>query len=648
MADLTAVMKGVEEIKFSDKDRYSSTNPLAKKLSKLLEGRFENDKDTIEALKALSTYFTENNLRTRRNLRSDIERRSLVNNEEFLQSFKQVNDSLQCVYQNVKSMNETCQGMTDRLKAVKAQTNELISRTTKLQSENQVLQLRQEVVNAFINSYQLKPEELKALKGSRDGGLDASFFEALSRVKQIHGDCKVLLRQNQQTAGLESMESMALHLEAAFERLYRWTQSECRMLTSDCPDIPQLVCLAMKVLQERPMVFKYCIDEFGAARRAAVVRSFIDALTRGGPGGNPRPIELHSHDPLRYVGDMLAWIHQASASEKEHFEALLKSCSLDVIMQHTSPSLSHIMESVCRPLRVRVEQVILSEAWDCHVISAVKFTAVLHQHNLVLRIDECGLLITIEEMQTLANKMFLNSVQCYMTKLLDKVESAPFDLSPTDSCVETLGLLRDVLTCLDTSVVSPEDKKREVAQILSAVVDPLLQLCALSASKLSPIDMAIFLINCGYSIQMTLTLFQYTDQRLEMLQALVDAHLDTLVSEQVSGILSFTGFGTIYATVQQHNLKEGPLSHNASADPLVIKSSMSKFDSFLASPDSLTIPQLEFLQSATVRQQLKQRSMDLVYSTYQLIYNAVYDPNNEYTDPFSLMPRSSEQVRQLL
>lgn len=45
-----------------------------------------------------------------------------------------------------------------------------------------------------------------------------------------------------------------------------------------------------------------------------------------GPGGTPRPIELHSHDPLRYVGDMLAWLHQAAASEKEYVHSLLKKC----------------------------------------------------------------------------------------------------------------------------------------------------------------------------------------------------------------------------------------------------------------------------------------------------------------------------------
>lgn len=46
----------------------------------------------LESLKALSTFFNENSLRTRRNLRSDIERRSLSINEEFLQTFQGVKE----------------------------------------------------------------------------------------------------------------------------------------------------------------------------------------------------------------------------------------------------------------------------------------------------------------------------------------------------------------------------------------------------------------------------------------------------------------------------------------------------------------------------------------------------------------------------
>lgn len=46
----------------------------------------------LEALKALSAFFVENSLRTRRNLRGDIERRSLSINEEFVSIFKEVKE----------------------------------------------------------------------------------------------------------------------------------------------------------------------------------------------------------------------------------------------------------------------------------------------------------------------------------------------------------------------------------------------------------------------------------------------------------------------------------------------------------------------------------------------------------------------------
>ena len=46
----------------------------------------------LEALKSLSEFFTENNLRSRRNLRGDIEKRSLAINEDFVRSFRTVKE----------------------------------------------------------------------------------------------------------------------------------------------------------------------------------------------------------------------------------------------------------------------------------------------------------------------------------------------------------------------------------------------------------------------------------------------------------------------------------------------------------------------------------------------------------------------------
>ena len=58
-------------------------------------------------------------------------------------------------------------------------------------------------------------------------------------------------------------------------------------------------------------------------------------------------------------------------------------------------------------------------------------------------------------------------------------------------------------------------------QILSCVLDPLLQMCTVSASRLNTIDMAAYLINCIYLMQTTIALYEFTDTRQEMLQAQV-------------------------------------------------------------------------------------------------------------------------------
>lgn len=216
--------------------------------------------------------------------------------------------------------------MQDRLKATQSQTQDLILQTNGLQSESNKLQMHQEIASAFLCKFQLTVEEHQQLYGSgRDAPITNQFFEVLARVQSIHTQCRILLQSGYQTAALDIMEEMTLHQEAALERLYRWTQNHCRNIDSN-DDIGALVVLSMNKLQDRPVLFKYVIDEYATARRAVLVRNFIDALTIGGPHGNPKPIEMHAHEPKRYIGDMFAWIHQAIPSEKDNLLMLLKQC----------------------------------------------------------------------------------------------------------------------------------------------------------------------------------------------------------------------------------------------------------------------------------------------------------------------------------
>ncbi|XP_059820011.1 conserved oligomeric Golgi complex subunit 6 [Hypanus sabinus] len=627
----------------------SNNNPLARKLNKILETRLDNDKDMLEALKALSVFFTENSLRTRRNLRGDIERRSLSINEEFVRVFKEVKEALESVHEDVQAMSACCQDMTSRLKLAKEQTEDLIIKTTKLQSENQRLEIRSEVANAFLSKFQLTAEELNTLRGPREGPITEDFFKALGKVKQIHNDVKVLLRTNQQTAGLEIMEQMALLQETSYEKLYRWAQVESRTLTQEACDVSPTLTQAMEALQDRPVLYNYILDEFGTARRSAVVRGFIDALTRGGPGGTPRPIEMHSHDPLRYVGDMLAWLHQAAASEKEHLEALLKLVTMQGVDENIQQVVGHITEGVCRPLKVRIEQVIVAEPGAVLLYKLSNLLKFYH-HTISGIVGNCAatLLTTIEEMHVLSKKMFFNSLGLHASKLMDKVELPPPDLGPTTALNHTLSLLREVLSSHNSSVVPMDARQADFVQVLSCIMDPLLQLCTVSASNLDTADMATYMVNSLHMMKTTLALFEFTDKRLEMLQFQIEAHLDTLINEQASFVLTRSGLSYIYNCVQQHKPEQGPLSSLANMDGGSLKVAMVQFDRYLSSPDSLLMPQLNFILSGTLKEKIFKQSTELVCGAYKDIYTAVMNPTNEYKEPATILQRSPQQVETLL
>ena len=79
----------------------------------------------------------------------------------------------------------------------------------------------------------------------------------------------------------------------------------------------------------------------------------------------PRPIEMNAHDPRRYLGDMLAWVHQALASERELLISLFGQddpsrpaaghADGHSGVPSSSALLDKVLEGVCRPLKVKLD-----------------------------------------------------------------------------------------------------------------------------------------------------------------------------------------------------------------------------------------------------------------------------------------------------
>ena len=90
-----------------------------------------------------------------------------------------------------------------------------------------------------------------------------------------------------------------------------------------------------------------------------------------------------------------------------------------------------------------------------------------------------------------------------------------------DRCANLAKFFSDVSLIIHQSVSVHWCAVCCVVQIIAAVVDPLIQMCSLSASRLSTIDMATYMVNCLHLIHTTIALYEFTEQRLEILQAQV-------------------------------------------------------------------------------------------------------------------------------
>ena len=127
------------------------------------------------------------------------------------------------------------------------------------------------------------------------------------------------------SAGFELLDLLGQHQDMAYQRLFEWVKGKCDSLaeTGSTEDIDLMLQTAIRYLRKLPIYFSQCQDLVVNSRRTQLVQKFVVALTQGGPAGQVfRAIDLHAHDAVRYVGDMLAWMHQAVASEEEFLESV--------------------------------------------------------------------------------------------------------------------------------------------------------------------------------------------------------------------------------------------------------------------------------------------------------------------------------------
>lgn len=237
-----------------------------------------------------------------------MEQRNIELVKDFIESFSSTADKLSRLDETVKRVNETCVEMQKKLETSEKKTRAFTEVTESLRKRREEKIEREKLMRSFLDQFELSDRQIETLYSApvyQGGGKE--FFQALDVVRKIRKDCKRLLTTQYQKVGRDVLESISLHESKALGRLFEWTKTRMyASFTSSKPIVDPYLERAVKTLCSLRSYRKLCTDLLARTRMQAVEIMFDRALKVG--GDNVHPIEMHSHEPERYAGDMLAWV----------------------------------------------------------------------------------------------------------------------------------------------------------------------------------------------------------------------------------------------------------------------------------------------------------------------------------------------------
>ncbi|KAK0502969.1 oligomeric complex COG6 [Armillaria luteobubalina] len=620
-----------------------SRNPVSLRLYKVLGTNFD-DEATREALRTLSDLYatpshgkgkavqrggdeldgddeeSRSAAHARRNLRKDMEQKLAEGSRHFLAAFGEVDQSL-------------------------------LEKAGNLRQERQEVEVKKSIVELFLARFALSEEEIEAMT-SRDVPLGQRFFGSMDRTERIRDDCRVLMagEEGPTKAGLEIMSSTLSYLEQGYEKIARWCSYEFRQIGRDAHlEVTPTMREAVRRLRQRQELLTEALSELSQTRQASLLSSFLMALTRGGPSGLPRPIELHAHDPMRYIGDMLAWVHQAIAAEREFFESLfgLKADGRMVgsVRQFDDKSeeedwirelMDQAVGKLCVPLKVRVQQTVRSQESS---IMSYKISNLL-QFYLVTMHRTIGtdaiLSKTLQEITEVAYKVFFDAVEALGRSLLRvPLDNSDLSLTPPISIIEHAQVLREIMNVYQSSLIGNEDEEKLISgfeHVLDIMVDPAIEMCTNAAeAKARAVprwDMSVFVLNClSYLLVIN---------KQKALQATMNERVILLTDEHYRDIMVDAGLYDIITVCDKWDSSE-PLSYIPTVRPQELKLALQKFSVWLSGLEVVQSQRLSRLSVQRLHTMIHQAALERMAEGYKVICDEVRKPENKYEAASTLL-----------
>lgn len=672
---------------------FKGGNAFSSKVTAVLATSYA-DAEFRDALALLDDRGITNSAATRRQLRLNLQKEVIESNGDVISEFGKVSDQLRRIGATINKLNKSYEEIKSHISAAHESTETVIQDASSLMTQRRQVETKQHLLTAFNKHFLLSEQELAALTSTAEP-VDEQFFAVLNKAKRIRKDCETLLGFENQALGLEIMEQTSKNLNLAFQKLYRWIQREFKTLNLENPQMGSPIRRALRVLAERPSLFQSCLDLFVEAREQVLSDTFFTALTGSSPAGIPdrsvKPIELAAHDSLRYVGDMLAWIHSAAVSEREALEILFIYEGDEIargIQAGRENEIWHLVEDenseqppfdpvkalnelvdrdmsgAARILRQRLEQVIQTNE---EVILAYKLANFLNFYRVTfakLLTPESVLVDSLQGLEAEALRQFRSLMRDYVGNLQAEFQQTPTSLEPPGFLHEAFEQLAAVMKTYETSLTSTDSREADFQPILAESFDPFVFGCQGMAETLEHPADSIFSINYLGTAIAILSMYDFTQGRATELREGVEKHSQKLIDSQHMFFSRESGLDSLFTSIEPLSEKKEDIQKMKSLEifqPASLEVASRTLDNFLASALMDAMENLEQLQDSRLAREITEeaadrfctdfgRLEDMLMSADELaeLEEGQENADSEMEGLRTAFPRTAEEIRVLL
>lgn len=420
---------------------------------------------------------------SRKKFKGRIESELIRNQLNILKQYQPIVKQLKQIEVKLNKLNELSVQTNDKINKNFDFSNKLNLEIKDLNDNKRLIGLKKNLLISFKEKFTLNEYEEFVLNS---GDLNNEFFTTLARAERINENCSILLSLDNPQLGLKIIAKSNQMINRSIDRIVSYTNKTLGNMYS-LSSKSRLATLhqCFKYLQNKLNYFNSIVNTFSESRSKVLVDEFnrqvqgdfeVNGQGRSSSiSSDSRPIYMSAHDPVRFVGDLLAYVHSVSVNESETITSIFtmgddNDKEFENIIQDVTDK---ILQSLSRPIKARVEQIVSSET---KLSTLVQIFNLVELYNIMFtkQLGKAGNIVeTVKQLiKVCQGRIFMiisNRLATIKNKNLTKLD-LNLDLQPPEWIIEFYSDILPIVDQITTETIlnlSPEENEKFLSLIVN-------------------------------------------------------------------------------------------------------------------------------------------------------------------------------------